>query len=93
MDTLGFLWNQVLIDPMTNALIVLSNVFLGSFGLAIIIFTVVMRAITFPLTLQQLRSSRAMSAIRAEDAGDTEEVQGPEAPLGRDDEDCTERRE
>jgi len=64
VDPLGFLWNQVLIDPMTNALIVLSNVFLGSFGLAIILFTVLMRAITFPLTLKQLRSSRAMSAIQ-----------------------------
>jgi YidC/Oxa1 family membrane protein insertase len=64
VDPLGFIWNQVLIDPMTNALIVLSNVFFGSFGVAIIVFTVLMRGITFPLTLRQLRSSRALSALQ-----------------------------
>ena len=64
MEPLGFLWNQVLIDPMTNALVVLSNVCFGSFGVAIIIFTIIMRGVTFPLTLRQLRSSRAMSALQ-----------------------------
>ena len=64
MDQLCFLWNQVLIDPMTNALIMLSNVFFGSFGVAIIVFTIIMRGITFPLTLRQLRSSRALSALQ-----------------------------
>ena len=57
------LWNWILVNPMTNALVLLNNVFFGSFGLAIIVFTVVMRAVTFPLTLRQLRSSRAMSAM------------------------------
>jgi YidC/Oxa1 family membrane protein insertase len=64
VDPLSFIWNQVLIDPMTNALIVLSNICFGSFGFSIIIFTILMRGITFPLTLKQLRSSRAMSAIQ-----------------------------
>ena len=64
MDPLDFVWNQVLMDPMTNALIVLTNVFFGSFGVAIIVFTIVMRGITFPLTLRQLRSSRALSALQ-----------------------------
>jgi len=64
VDPLGFVWNQVLMDPMTNALIVLTNVFFGSFGVAIIVFTIVMRGITFPLTLRQLRSSRALSALQ-----------------------------
>lgn len=64
MDIISFIWNEVLVNPMTNALIILNNVFFGSFGLAIIVFTVVMRAIMFPLTLRQLRSSRALSAIQ-----------------------------
>jgi len=64
VEPLGFLWNQVLIDPMTNALVALSNVCFGSFGVAIIIFTIVMRGVTFPLTLRQLHSSRAMSALQ-----------------------------
>jgi len=64
VDIISFIWNEVLVNPMTNALIILNNVFFGSFGLAIIVFTVVMRAIMFPLTLRQLRSSRALSAIQ-----------------------------
>jgi YidC/Oxa1 family membrane protein insertase len=56
------LWNWILVNPMTNALVVLNNVF-GSFGLAIVIFTVLMRVVTWPLTARQLRSSRAMSAM------------------------------
>ena len=58
------LFDVVLVDPMTNALIVLSNVFFGSFGLAVILFTIIIRAVTFPLTLRQLHASRAMSALQ-----------------------------
>jgi YidC/Oxa1 family membrane protein insertase len=64
VEIINFIWNEVLVNPITNALIILSNVFFGSFGLAIIVFTVVMRAIMFPLTLRQLHSSRALSGIQ-----------------------------
>ena len=57
-------FDLVLVDPMTNILIVLARVFAGSFGIAIIVFTLVMRGVTFPLTLRQIRASRAMSAIQ-----------------------------
>jgi YidC/Oxa1 family membrane protein insertase len=43
---------------------VLARGFGGSFGIAIIIFTLVMRGVTFPLTLRQIRASRAMSVIQ-----------------------------
>jgi YidC/Oxa1 family membrane protein insertase len=58
------LFNVVLVDPMTNALIVLSRISFGSFGLAIIIFTIIIRAATFPLTAAQLKASRAMSVLQ-----------------------------
>jgi YidC/Oxa1 family membrane protein insertase len=58
------LFQILLVDPMTNALIVLSRISFGSFGLAIVIFTVVMRGATFPLTAAQLKTSRAMSVIQ-----------------------------
>jgi YidC/Oxa1 family membrane protein insertase len=57
-------FNLFLVDPMTNILIVLASVFAGSFGIAIIIFTIAMRGVTFPLTLRQIRASRAMSVIQ-----------------------------
>jgi len=53
-----------LVDPMTNILIVLAALFGGSFGIAIVIFTIMIRALTFPLTLRQIRASRAMSTIQ-----------------------------
>jgi YidC/Oxa1 family membrane protein insertase len=57
-------FDLVLIDPMANVLIVLANVFAGSFGIAIIVFTFIIRGLTFPLTLRQIRASRAMSGIQ-----------------------------
>ena len=57
-------FNLILIDPMTNILIVLASVFAGSFGIAIIVFTFIIRGVTFPLTLRQIRASRAMSVIQ-----------------------------
>lgn len=70
MSIITLLWNWILINPIANALVLLNNVF-GSFGLAIIIFTIIMRAVTFPLTLRQLKSSRAMSAM----SGRLQEIQ------------------
>jgi YidC/Oxa1 family membrane protein insertase len=58
------IFNLILIDPMTNILIVLASVFAGSFGIAIIVFTFIIRGVTFPLTLRQIRASRAMSVIQ-----------------------------
>jgi YidC/Oxa1 family membrane protein insertase len=59
-----FLWDLVFVNPITNALIVLDNLVMGNFGVAIIIFTLVMRLITMPLTMRQIRSSRALSALQ-----------------------------
>src|SRR3972149_10731623 len=57
-------FDLVLIDPMTNVLVLLATVFAGSFGIAIIVFTFIIRGLTFPLTIRQIRASRAMSAIQ-----------------------------
>jgi len=57
-------FDLVLVDPMTNILIVLARVFAGSFGIAIIVFTFIIRGLTFPLTVRQIRASRAMSVIQ-----------------------------
>jgi YidC/Oxa1 family membrane protein insertase len=54
----------ILLDPMINLLVILNNVLFGSFGLAIIAFTVLIRLITWPLTLRQLTSTRAMQGIQ-----------------------------
>ena len=59
-----FLWDLVFVNPITNALVILNNIFLGNFGVAIIVFTILMRLLTMPLTLRQIRSSRSLSALQ-----------------------------
>jgi len=63
-EIIGWLWTNGLVIPMTNLLILLARLSFGSFGVAIIIFTVLMRGATWPLTQRQLKASRAMQATQ-----------------------------
>ena len=58
------LWNFILLQPMLNFLVLLSHVLFSSFGLAIIALTIIVRFIMLPLTLRQIRSSRAMTTLQ-----------------------------
>ncbi len=58
------LWNFILLQPMLNFLVLLSNVLFSNFGLAIIALTIIVRLIMLPLTLRQIRSSKAMSTLQ-----------------------------
>jgi YidC/Oxa1 family membrane protein insertase len=49
---------------MLNSLVALSSYLFNSFGLTIIILTIIIRACMYPLTARQLRSSRAMQALQ-----------------------------
>ena len=60
---IDFIWNDLLINPMLNMLILLSNVLFDSYGLAIIAFTILIRLATYPLTLRQLRATRALGEL------------------------------
>jgi YidC/Oxa1 family membrane protein insertase len=60
---LDFLWNDVLINPMLNGLIILSRLLFDNFGLAIVVFTILVRIATLPLTLRQLHAGRKMQAL------------------------------
>jgi YidC/Oxa1 family membrane protein insertase len=61
---IGTIFTQVLLDPMINFLVILNNVLFGSFGLAILAFTIIIRLVTFPLTLRQLHATRSMQTIQ-----------------------------
>jgi len=63
-ELINWLWTHGLVIPMTNVLVLLARLSFGNFGVAIIIFTLVMRGITWPLTRQQLRASRAMATVQ-----------------------------
>ncbi|MCI0816286.1 MAG: OxaA precursor, partial [Chloroflexi bacterium] len=63
MDFLALLWNEVITKPMTNGLLLLYVVLAGNLGLAIIAFTIVMRVLTYPLVVRQLRQTRRMQQL------------------------------
>lgn len=61
------MWNTLILDPMINALLWIYQLFgagPNSFGLAIIIFTALVRVITLPLTYKQTKSSMMMAEIQ-----------------------------
>jgi len=65
MATYGIVevWNLILLEPILNLLILLSSVLFGSFGVAIIVLVIIVRLLMLPLTLRQLRSTRAMQML------------------------------
>ena len=61
---IGDVFTLLLLNPMVNLLVLLNNVLFDSFGLAIIAFTILIRVVTFPLTLRQLHATRSMQGIQ-----------------------------
>ena len=57
-------WNLILLEPMLNFLVLLSNAFFDNFGIAIIVLVIVVRLLMLPITLRQLHSTRAMSSLQ-----------------------------
>jgi YidC/Oxa1 family membrane protein insertase len=58
------MWDLLIIDPMTNALLVLYHFLGNNFVLAIAVFTVLVRLLTLPLNLRQQKSSMRMQAMQ-----------------------------
>ena len=61
---IGAIWQTALETPLINIMVALSALAFGSYGLAILIFTVITRALLFPLTLRMLHSMRALQEIQ-----------------------------
>ena len=61
------MWEQFIIQPMTNLLLFIYDL-LGhgphTFGFAIILFTIVIRAITWPLNASQVKGAQAMQELQ-----------------------------
>ncbi|MCH7810775.1 MAG: membrane protein insertase YidC [Chloroflexi bacterium] len=58
--------NDIFINPLINALVLLNVVVGGNFGLSIILFTILLRIVTIPFTIRQLESTKAMQAAQPE---------------------------
>ncbi len=60
----GDIWNLIIGNPVLNVLIALSHLLAGEFGLAIIVLTVIVRLISWPLAKRQLKSSKALQDLQ-----------------------------
>ena len=58
------IWNTVIINPMVNAMLWLYGLLGHSYVLALLVFTLLTRLITWPLTIQQQKSSAAMTDMQ-----------------------------
>jgi YidC/Oxa1 family membrane protein insertase len=66
LDLRTELWNLLLVHPLERGLTFLAtDLGLGA-GFAIIIFTIIIRLALLPLTMQQMRSSKAMQRLQPE---------------------------
>ncbi len=61
---IGAIWQTGLETPLINVMLLLTALSFGSYGLAILVFTLVSRALMFPLTLRTLHSARALQEIQ-----------------------------
>ena len=57
-------WYLIIGNPVLNVLIALSHILSGSFGLAIIALTVIIRLISWPLNKRQLNSTKALQDMQ-----------------------------
>jgi len=60
----GEIWDLIILSPMINILIVVSGFLFNNFGLSIIVLTIIVRGITMPLTMKQLRSTKALQELQ-----------------------------
>ncbi len=58
------MWDLLILDPMINALLLIYDVLGNNFGVAIIVFTALIRLITFPLTRKQQMSTQNMQEMQ-----------------------------
>lgn len=58
------MWEAIIIKPFINALLVIYNLVGGNFGIAIILFTILIRLITHPLMVKQIKGAQAMQELQ-----------------------------
>ncbi len=59
------MWDAIIIQPFTNLLLLITMV-VKNFGFAIIIFTILIKLLTYPLTAKQLKSTKEMQDLQSD---------------------------
>jgi YidC/Oxa1 family membrane protein insertase len=58
------IWNTLIIQPFVNILLLIYTYTFHNFGIAIILFTGLIRLITYPLNVQQIKGATAMQDLQ-----------------------------
>jgi YidC/Oxa1 family membrane protein insertase len=58
------MWETIIVNPFTNVLLLIYKLIGGNFGIAIILFTILIRVITHPLMAAQIKSSAKMTEFQ-----------------------------
>ena len=61
---IGEIWNLIAVEPVINVLVVMTHYLFNNFGLAIIALTLIVNGAMLPLTLKQIRASKAMQSLQ-----------------------------
>jgi YidC/Oxa1 family membrane protein insertase len=58
------MWDALILNPMLNALLLIYSYLGRNFGVAIILFTILIRLLIYPLTAKQMKSAQAMQELQ-----------------------------
>jgi len=58
------MWETIIVNPFTNVLLLIYKLIGGNFGIAIILFTILIRVVTHPLMAAQIKSSAKMTEFQ-----------------------------
>lgn len=58
------MWELLVINPMVNSMLFLYSLLFNNLTLTIVVFTALIRALTFPLTWQQQKSAKALQELQ-----------------------------
>lgn len=64
-ESTGF-WNQYIVYPLSLLIIKMAEIAAGSYGISIILVTLIIRLAILPLMIKQTKSSKAMQALQPE---------------------------
>ena len=87
---ISLFWNTIIISPLTNILLIIYQIAFSNYGLAIILFTCLIRLVTHPLMVQQIKGAQAMQdmqkdpryvALQAKHKGDKQKLQEEQAKM------------
>ncbi|NLN69550.1 MAG: membrane protein insertase YidC, partial [Chloroflexi bacterium] len=57
------MWETLVIQPFTNILLLINSL-VGNFGISIVLFTILIRLLTHPLTVKQFKATQGMQNLQ-----------------------------